>query len=56
MMSISLRAAADDSAEPDVFDEELVKEQLGLDVSTLMQYRDEIIDKTNALFASLNAA
>lgn len=41
--------------EPDVFDEELIKEQLGLDVSTLMQYRDEITDKTNALFASLNA-
>lgn len=41
--------------EPDVFDEELIKEQLGLDVSTLMQYRDEISDKANALFTSLNA-
>ena len=40
--------------EPDVFDEELVKEQLGLEVSTIMQYRDEIIEKSNALFATLN--
>lgn len=41
--------------EPDAFDEDLIKEQLGLDVSTLMQYRDEISDKANALFTSLNA-
>ena len=41
--------------EPDVFDEALVKEQLGLDVTTLMQYRDKIEEKTNVLFASLNA-
>ena len=41
--------------EPDVFDEALVKEQLGLDVSTVMQYRDQIEEKTNVLFASLNA-
>lgn len=41
--------------EPDLFDEELVKEQLGLEVSQLMQYRDEVIEKSNALFATLNA-
>ena len=41
--------------EPDVFDEALVKEQLGLDVNTLMQYREKIEEKTNVLFASLNA-
>ena len=41
--------------EPDIFDEALVKEQLGLDISTIMQYRDEINEKTNVLFASLNA-
>lgn len=41
--------------EPDLFDEELIKEQLGLEVSQLMQYRDEVIEKSNALFATLNA-
>ncbi len=41
--------------EPDLFDESLVKEQLGLEVSTIMQYRDEINEKTNVLFSSLNA-
>ena len=42
--------------EPEVFDEDMVKEQLGIDVSTIMQYRDEILDRANVLFASLNAA
>ena len=41
--------------EVDEIDESLVKEQLGLDINTLMQYREEIIDKANVLFASLNA-
>lgn len=41
--------------EPDLFDEELIKEQLGLEISQLMQYRDEVIEKSNALFATLNA-
>lgn len=41
--------------EPDLFDEELVKDQLGIEVSQLMQYRDTIIEKSNALFSTLNA-
>ncbi len=41
--------------EPDLFDESIIKEQLGLDVSTLMQYRDAINEKANVLFATLNA-
>lgn len=41
--------------EPDLFDEDLIKEQLGLDVSQLMSYREEVIQKSNALFATLNA-
>lgn len=41
--------------EPDVYDEEMVKEQLGVDVAQLMGYRDEIFEKANALFMTLNA-
>lgn len=41
--------------EPDVFDEALVKEQLGLEVSDIMKYREIIIEKSNALFMTLNA-
>lgn len=41
--------------EPDLFEEAIVKEQLGLDVSQLMAYRETIIEKSNALFATLNA-
>lgn len=41
--------------EPDVYDEEIVKEQLGIDVAQLMSYRDEIFEKANALFMTLNA-
>lgn len=41
--------------EPDAMDEAMVKEQLGLDINTLMQYREVIMDKANSLFAQLNA-
>ncbi len=41
--------------EPDLFDEEMVKEQLGLEVSQIMTYRDEIQEKSNVLFSTLNA-
>lgn len=41
--------------EPEIFDESLVKEQLGLQVSEIMSYREEIVEKTNALYATLNA-
>jgi len=41
--------------EPDVMDEALVKEQLNISISELMQYREEIIAKANSLFAQLNA-
>lgn len=36
-------------------DEALVKEQLNISISELMQYREEIIAKANSLFAQLNA-
>ena len=35
--------------------EELVKEQLGLETHEVMSYRDEILEKANSLFATLNA-
>lgn len=41
--------------EPEIYDEEIVKEQLNLEMNTVMQYRDEIIEKSNALFSTLNA-
>ena len=41
--------------EPDIYDEELVKEQLGLETHDVMSYRDEILEKANSLFATLNA-
>lgn len=41
--------------EPDVFDESLIKEQLGIEVSELTRYRNEIFEKANALFVTLNA-
>lgn len=41
--------------EPDLFEEAIVKEQLGLDVSQLMAYRETVIERSNALFATLNA-
>lgn len=41
--------------EPDVFDENLVKDQLGLEISEIMAYSDIVNEKTNALFATLNA-
>ncbi len=42
--------------EPDLFDEDMVKEQLGLEINQIMQYRDEINERSNALFATLNAS
>ena len=42
--------------EPDLFDEDMVKEQLGLEINQIMQYRDEINEKSSALFATLNAS
>ena len=41
--------------EPDLMDETIVKEQLGLDISEVMQCRDDVLEKSNALFATLNA-
>ena len=41
--------------EPDVFDEDLVESQLKTSASTIMGYRDEIFEKAQALFTSLNA-
>lgn len=41
--------------EPDMFEEGIVKEQLGLEISELLNYRDIIIEKSNALFVTLNA-
>ena len=39
--------------EPDVFDEDLVKEQLGLEVSRIMELRDTVTEKSNVLFSTL---
>ena len=41
--------------EPEVYDEEVVQEQLKLEVSQVMEYRDQINEKANALFSTLNA-
>ena len=41
--------------EVEEIDEALVKEQLGIDISTLMEYREAILEKANSLFTSLNA-
>lgn len=41
--------------EPDVIDETMIKEQLGLEISKVMEYRDEATEKSNLLFTSLNA-
>lgn len=41
--------------EPDMFEEGIIKEQLGLEISELLNYRDTIIEKSNALFVTLNA-
>ena len=41
--------------EPDLIDEAMVKEQIGMEISEVMQCRDEVIEKSNALFATLNA-
>lgn len=41
--------------EVEEIDETIVKEQLGLEISTLMEYREVILDKANSLFTSLNA-
>ncbi len=41
--------------EPDVYDEDMVKEQLGLETHEIMSYRAEILEKANALFSTLNA-
>ena len=41
--------------EPDVYDEEMVKEQLGIEVSEVMKIREDIEEKANVLFSQLNA-
>ena len=41
--------------EPDTYDENLVKEQLGLDPHEISSYRDKILAKANSLFSTLNA-
>ena len=41
--------------EPDIYDEEMIKDQLGIEISAAMKYREEIIEKSNALFVTLNA-
>ncbi len=41
--------------EPDLIDEAVVKEQLGLDISDVMQCRDDVIERSNVLFSTLNA-
>ena len=53
----TLAYAANKISQDDVeeIDEALIKEQLGIDISTLMEYREAILDKANSLFSSLNA-
>ncbi len=41
--------------EPDIYDEALVREQLGLETHEIMGYREEILEKANSLFTTLNA-
>ncbi len=41
--------------EVDLYDEALVKEQLGFETNEIMRCRDEILEKANSLFATLNA-
>ena len=41
--------------EPEIYDEEVVLEQLKLEVSDVMAYREQILEKANALFSTLNA-
>ena len=46
-------ALAHDEVAP--FDEKMVKEQLGLDKNEIMAYREEILERANSLFSTLNA-
>lgn len=56
----ALAYAADQIAQDNVdnianVEEDFLKEQLGIDINQLLEYKDEIEDKVNALFSSLNS-